>query len=464
MIHILLFERQAMPAITAQIQQITELSDTISQCPESCLKTLLAIELHDNYEALEVTKSSLNYSIMALRWLKLTQHIQQEHTQSTNKLVKSLAVLERLKPQIDDYIQQYQPVMLTQDVLNTEIKKQQELIFSQVLANATIRRLKQFDRLNNPFSTNDVLKQAFLDYKQLMYYEALFQFETTCLIERYDYLMNRLDSENKDLIHGLMTITFQIRPELLFICTKLNTSNQIDLKLQGTRDLRCSLDDLSELTHGNVVTRVQSALDDVGSSNIDNALQSTNVHQNNIKVRQTSLYLNNKKYTTVFDRLSQEIDVVEQLEKDILSNIQPTKHMAAKTTDVDLVALRSIISIYENNLLDIEITERITFKERDETLVNNRKKALTTLEACINKEETLTPGLRTIIGTLVTEIKANRPQWKELSLIDKILDIITFGLHALIRLSTFSVHKSVIQLDSRFNSEAKEHGNKLIFD
>ena len=127
-----------------------------------------------------------------------------------------------------------------------------------------------------------------------------------------------------------------------------------------------------------------------------------------------------------------------------------------KTEDKKLQALRDIVTKYRNVLDNIEQEEKTTYTARSEEQLKHRRRALCTLEQRIGKEATLTPEMRSQVKMLVDEIIVNKPHWKELPLIDKILDIISLGLHALIRHSQFKAFKEVRSLEELSQEDDQE--------
>ena len=137
----------------------------------------------------------------------------------------------------------------------------------------------------------------------------------------------------------------------------------------------------------------------------------------------------------------------EHTERIQLLTVPPNERGAITSQDKSITALRETIANYRESLDEIEKKENLAFANRSSDSLKKRIQIISTLETSINRANTLTPKLKNVVAACINEIKTHKPSWSELSLIDKILDIITLGLYSLIRLSTFKEDKSAICLE-----------------
>lgn len=427
-----------------QLKKIVALGDYVNQCPRSCRAAVINAALENSKYGLRDQQPRAE---IKLRWLAFNLKVEQEKPLHRKyKYIESVTKCERLF-EADD-LQQLKDAIREKKQLPVLRQQQEELIFNECLLRATAEYLTNYTNEDKTFSAEDILAQATKLYKQRMYREALYQFEVLCLIERYDFLMNKKESDQRSLVDNFMTISYEIDPEIQFIKTKLASDNLLNFKLHGTDELACHLDDLSQLSLKNLKDKLDEFMQSHATNNIDpDVLKQTGEFKNNqIKLRKISLYFDNKDLSKIVDHMSQAISTVEQFSQH-LQLPPPTKHYAVVATkDKALIALREAVDIYKKNLTEIENNEHKTFANRDPNLLNRRKQALATLETCMNQDDTLTTQMKAVTIACITEIKANKPAWVELSLLDKILDIISLGLHALVRFNTFKEHTAAINL------------------
>lgn len=442
----------------ARLKQVVAIANYINQCPECCLKTLVQSELDDGCLNQPIEPEGLRSDILTLRWLKITQKLSSNLTMSTLCISQYIRTRLRIEPLIYKYAEEHRHLLNNLIPLEHEVLKKQDEIFANLLYLTMHKQIKKIGLVKSTISVSDIINDAVALYKKHMYQEAIYEFETICIIERYDYLQIKKTQNDQDILNGFMTTNFSIIPEMAFLEAKLNTHNLIDFKMEGVQEFVYSLDSLSDLTSGRLSQQLSDAMSTVKDLNIDRDLLVTNPGKNNIKVRETSLYLNPKKLTTIYNHMEQEVSRTEQFEDEIRQKIAQTEMPEQfEIVQSELTPLRDIIKKYKHDLIQIEEIERLQYKQRSGVHLANRRQALNTLETATNRTNELTVGLRHLVGVLIDEIKANKPHWSELSLLDKILDIITLGIHALVRLSTFNEHKSSIELHQTIDPSLKGH-------
>ena len=441
-----------------RLKQVVALANYINQCPERCLKTLVQCELDDGCLNQPIKPEGLPSTFLTLRWLKLTQILSSNQTMSPDCISKYIQTRLRIEPLICKYAEEHRHLLNDPISLDHEVLKKQDEIFANLLYLTMHKQIKKIGVVKSIISVSYIMNEAIALYKKHMYREAIYEFETICIIERYDYLQIKKTQNDRDILNGFMTTNFSIIPEMAFLEAKLNTHNLIDFKMEGVQEFVYSLDSLSDLTSERLSQQLSDAMSTVKDLNIDRDLLVTHPGNNNIKVRETSLYLNPKKLTTIYSHMEQEVSKTERFENDIRQKIAQTEMPKEfETVQSELTPLRDIIKKYKQALIQIEKMERLQYKQRSGVHLANRRKALNTLETATNRTNELTVGLRHLVGVLIDDIKANKPHWSELSLLDKILDIITLGIHALVRLSAFNEHKSSIELHQTIDSPVKGH-------
>ena len=414
------------------LDYLVELGCFINKCPQGSRNLVLADELLQ-CRGLDVGHP---YSDIELKWLNFQLKILDE-VEENNRWSKYLLAAQSCERIIADFVTEHRDQLTNLSSIESRIKQQQQLIFNQCLLGATIRHLEQCT-LGELVVPEAIWIDATGHYKSLMYRGALFEFEIICLIERYDVLMKKNKNESKNLVYGLMTINFEIEPELMFITKKLGMGNLVDFKLDGTNILLCSLDNLKELSQEILQKKLMYFFEEEGEKNIDSFLFKCSVSgMNNIKCRSNTLYFANTKLTTVFSYMSQTITKVEDFLKTVSFPSTNRQTPVKRSENPALNQLREVVSSYQACLSVIEKNERSIFVNRNHDLVCRRRDALDTLSQYINRVDRLTPEAKDVVRSLMIEIQASRPQWRERSFIDKILDIISLGLRPLYRYVTF---------------------------
>lgn len=411
-----------MDTLQQQLNKLMTLQVYLNGCPTSCLSHIVQAELaHINLDEYEA------HPQIELRHALLQQEIERSDGLCIDEDCRCINYLN---------------TAIRPEGPQLSIKHLNEWIYSQCLSKAISTHLLSLSA-THPFSSDTVLEIAARDYKNIIYREALYFFEIQSLSDLHQTL-----SEKKKDFDRLMQLYVNntLVPEIMFIETKLGITdpkksakkeqskiNLVDFKLQGTNSLFNYLGNLYELSLKNLKEVYDSFIKDEGKNCIDKDLD----------VDDRSDPINNVKF---FRNLPEYLSKYIQNTESILNNVKSIKpkhieHLPpCKTQSIKLKALRATVIEYKNELIAIEANETRTYINRNTNLIERRKQALATMEQCINQESTLTPQIKEAIITLVTEIKANKPHWKELPLLDKILDILSLGLNALIRYNTFKEH------------------------
>ena len=232
-----------MKTITDQLRKIVELCNYINQCPPSCRELVIRTELEEIQNNLDCQPS---YPVIELRWLTFNLKIEEESSLERKfQFIKAANSCERVIEAI--HLQQQKDIIKDKQQLIELIQQQHKLIFNRCLLNATQHYLENDKDDDTSFSANTILLYASDHYKKLMHHEALYQFETLCLIERYDFLVQKKEYGKKNLIDNFVTINYEINPELDFIAKKLNTTDLLDLKLHATQELQFYLEGTEHL-------------------------------------------------------------------------------------------------------------------------------------------------------------------------------------------------------------------------
>jgi len=430
--------------IAAQLSKLVELEHFINAgSNQNTRKIRINKEISDRKQQ----EPTPRYSEIKLRWLYLRL---KEQEQSDKELIEQNQYLQAytdLTFNIETLVEEKENVFMDTALLKKLIKEQKQIIFNNCLMKATDSYLSGYESdTSKAFSANDILEKAIKDFKLTLYREELMQYETTRLIERYGLLTRKKAVEKKNMQTGLMTINFEITPEMNFIELRIkNNGNLSGFKLEGTSSLCYGLGDLDVLTKSSLSKSLSDFFEDKGEDIIDKRVtdQALTIEgQNHIKIRSINQYFDNS--ATVLQHMSRAIDEVEELLQEI--KLPAPESITIETQDDTLKALRETVQAYQKYLGKIIDNEKNTYQEREESALKKRENALNALSTVLNHVDILTLETRLLARDLVNEIKNNEPKWEELSFIDKILDFITLGIHALYRLGTFKELKQETDL------------------
>ena len=235
-----------------------------------------------------------------------------------------------------------------------------------------------------------------------------------------------------------------MNPELEFISKILTHLSLGDFNLRGVRDLFFDLGDPADLSSKNIKDCLHEALREHGEKNIAPELLEIKVggYNSDIKCRPVKLYLNDA-FIAHMMQLAKEI---EQLHHDVGTPLSPIPRDPMSTEDKKLLQLREAAADYKLSLPAIEAKEQRFFAKRSEQVLERRRHALAMLEAYLHGTSIVTPGIMQVVGVLITDIKTHTPQWKELHLFRQGLDVVSFGVHAVIRYGLFKPHQSAVNL------------------
>lgn len=441
-----------------ELTELVALVQYLDEAPEG-----LREALYKDEEALRQKRVNTEvqhpFPLIELRWLKyhLELALQPQLISSTKhetmlrdrmqNYVDSIVMCSSL---IKRFTQENASIQANPDALEAKIKEQQERIFQHYLNKAIEQYLLTGGKLlsSDPQSTTEkILAQALASYKEAMDRETLYFFETKNLIERHGLLEEKKEAGKRNLVIEHHTLTFETDPELRFIKSKLKKegSDLFYFKLQGTTLLFNNLEYPSYSTSLELNQRLDDFFKEHGDQNIDPDILT--LEDSNIHLRKIRLYFASESICTVRDELNKALKNFLAFKATLQLPNPSIEPIVLKTEDKKLQSLRDIVTKYRNVLDNIEQEEKTTYTERSEEQLKHRRQALCTLEQRIGKETTLTPEMRSQVKMLVDEIIVNKPHWKELPLIDKILDIISLGLHALIRHSQFKAFKEVRSLE-----------------
>ncbi len=418
-----------MPNIAEQLTYLTHLNELMKNAPASARALLIA----DAETKLEGEKQKEHKCpTVELRWLHLNlmklktdpepvSGSPEENASQTKTLAYSLAAY-RCKEPIKDFVAQYREDQINdKEELKKLIKKQQELIFSQCLTEATRQYLSRY-KVDSQFSQEAILSDAVNQYKEKMYKETLLEFELGCLIERLSFL------EDKK-ISGLST-----DPEVTFVNERLAVDNLADFRLSGTKHLAGELVEYNQepLTLNNIRQQVRAYFKEYGEKDIHNKMDSPKT------IIEYFVKLNEATPVTIslVDYMTSAITRVEELRTTVQS-LATEKEKTESSKNQGLLKLKNIVEIYSICLPSIKKQELEEFPDRNPIAMKNREDALTTISNALKDAEQLTPELRRTVKQAVDNIQANNPTWFERSLVDQILDIITLGIKPLIRYCTF---------------------------
>jgi hypothetical protein len=425
-----------MTKMTDNLEKLAELSQYLDTCPLASVRTRVVAQESARRE--QLLGQEHHYPLTELRWLYFKLRALEEAP-----LEKSLTygvVAIHCEKIIADFVSQHSDKTNDKEELKELIKQQQELIFNKYLSDTILNDLRTYQRdADKSFSKEDILKRTLDRYQRDMYREALNQFETLCLIDRQYALQQKKEWESKDLVTGFMTINITIQPELIFIKTRLEQDSLYDFKLEGTSSLLFKFDELEEFTQEKITAVLKEFFKEKGEEGID-----SRVAEYNIKSRSFNLYLNNPDYTTCLQHMSQTSIELDGFIQTV--TLPKTLPPPVETRDKKLIALRKIVSDYQEVLDQIKEKETKSYKNRSTECLKMRSRLLDTLDMTLNRVDTLNEETRHMAHELVVEIKHNEPSWSELSFLDKLLDIITLGAHALYRHSIFKESKQETDL------------------
>ncbi len=445
-----------MLGIKEQIKEIIALGSYINACHKSRKAAFISAEIERRQEILQHEE---RFPRVKLGWLVLTFQIEKENETLIHQTHEAQEYTYLKITQYDTIAREFlrrgmQAVpgdeghhpksILDKQSLPKLIERQKSIILQQSLAFVTLRFLESYTHFDTPFSTDDVLAQAFGDYRQTMYQEAFCQFELIRLVERLAFLTQKKAAEEKNMTVNYRNIRYSIDPEIEFINKALSKIRPGDFNLQGTRDLFFELVNPSELTRENLVKNLSDALKTHGESNISPELLDVKVSgcNSDIKCRPVKVYFNEG----FIPYMMQFATEIEQLERHVRDPLLSMGSKLVLTDDNKLLQLRAAVEEYKQSLPSIEAKEQRFFAKRSPKVLQERLHALTVLELCINLASTLTPGAMGVVVTLVNNINAHTPRWKELHPFKRSLDVMSLGVNAVVRHGLFKPHPSAVNL------------------
>ncbi|STX29766.1 Uncharacterised protein [Legionella beliardensis] len=436
--------------INDSLKNLNKLCTYLNNCPTASIRKLLATQ--ELAKRGWIVSDTDQYApIVKLRWLyyqlrSLEESDKFEITKS-QAYTQAAVYCERLIPEAVKV--QYKEKAPNEDALKQSIERQKSIIFNQILLSTSLNFLREIEKEpTKELSAQAILDEAITTYQKDMYTEVLYQFEADNLIERYDFLTKKKAREEKDYVIGHQTINLEIVPEMNFIQERLKNADDLkSFRLQGTPNL--FLDDLTEFTANSVKQAVDNFIRDQGHTCIDQRVSDAKYGTsagNNIKSRSFNKYFNNPDQTSYLAQMSQAHAEIDELIGAIKLPAQELSFEPVHTKEEELEALREAVLAYERELKNIVEQEKKFYANRDDDAIAARKKALDTLKITISQVDTITDETRSIAKALALEIKHNQPTWKELHWLDKILDIITIGLHVAYRYSMFKEPKAEVDL------------------
>ncbi|MGL5741262.1 MAG: hypothetical protein ACRCXC_01270 [Legionella sp.] len=452
-----------MPDTIQPLKQLVELVDYVNTCPTASIRERLFAQEIAQIEKLH--EEEHRYPEVEIRWLYF--HLKKLE-ENTTKNVHYLSAAINCEHPITKFVKEHTEDVNDEIKLKLLIQQQKELIFNQCLFAALLHHLRQGQQeAEKNLSIENILADAKKYYRSQMYREALHQYETLSLIDRRYFLEQKKRMGEKDYVMNFMTIQTSTEPELRFLDDRLKQSDLHGFKLEETVSLKYSLEELTEFSEKEMSTLLDTFFREQGDSSIDSRVSDMRFATqagNNIKMRTFNDYFNSPEQTLCMKHM---IDSQSEIESFIhVITVPKSTPQPLETTDKSLLTLRTLVRNYQSALDEIEKTERATYENRSANSLNQRKLALNTLETSLNRVDKLTDETRHLAHLLVLEMKNNEPSWGELHWIDKLLDVITCGAHALYRNSIFKEPKPVNELydnvESESESESDSKGSGLL--
>lgn len=467
-----------MPALDELLQQALELDVFLRDCPKSCQKAAAFVE---QAHFPTPTQDRIFETMAIFNWLSLARGIQRTmlyDTQILNEqlekdymdaMIKYIPPAEQKKGAIGKFIEDHPKLFdggvlnrielrttPLDELINEQLDQLLYLYMSQYISGAldisgALGRL--VDQGNTSFSAKDKLADALRTYQLVLMDAILQQFNIIRLIE--------LRSQNKQskLIVGT-------------VGQLIEKAQHNQLSLPGIEQLRHELMDLimldQEISEPNpsLADSLKDPIENFITNTTDTAdrdyhselgFQATNSF--NAAVTKAplikELYKSDRHTTLEFGLskvfqyvMGQRLSISEKLKRQGpltdtplqstgTDEIKPLKFDNPNTKDSALQALGKAVEEYDQMLSKNQTEEDKSYPNRDDQHVKNRQKAVRTLLRSVNRADELTAPLKYLGFLLIQEIKANKPTWKERSLIIKIVDILFLGIPALLRNTFF---------------------------
>ena len=426
-----------MNELDKQLQYLKTLEAHLTYCPASCYSAIAQTESEHLAKSPALQHEELNAGIV-LRHARLVEYQKEQ-------------AAKPLKPTDQD-------VITTDALLISEINKctdclggaaakpplsvkdTEELIFNQCLAKAIRRSLSVPDF--GSFSSEKILKNAIEDYKRIIYKEELHFLEIDKLLSIHQKTNTTPNTEKRAGVRADLYLLDQAHNPTTLIGKKFGVKTNITIdnfKLTDTNHLYNALDEM--------FSDPEPSLEKIKSA-IGTFLENNENNDDLFKMVKRNIF---------FENMSNDLNQCIERTNGFISNInnsfnQVVVHAQPKeTNDPQLQSLRNTVKNYIEVLNDIDKAEKKTYTNRNQNLLYNRRQAIETLERCINQETQLTPSVRTAVTALVTEVNNNKPHWKELPMLHKILDILSLGLTALIRNKTIGEYSEQKALKEKLN-------------
>lgn len=419
-----------MFTIEEQLKDLLELANYLNSCPASCYQAVLHDEINRR-QVNALTSNTLSKELM--QWRCQTLHQYSNSSKMEGEQLRYLTAISKVPYHLDS--------VSTTNTSSESITTTS--LLSKHLAVDIINALtNRIDKDISLICINDLLTETFLNYKRMVYKEALVQFELITLIIRRTHLDEIKSACEKS--HRSKEIKDTILPEMHFI-DGLLSRHSYEPQLQETKSLIATLEDSIDFSLENLNRFVQANSNEP-IANATNPMASIKTYFNNDVQR----YVQVQSYLT---KIMQEAEGC--IAKTSTLSVYK-ENQQQSTNNTQLIELRTKIAAYRDNLGQIENDEKNAYKNRNDASLMARRKALTCLERCVNRANTVTPELKAAVGNLIFEIKSHQPKWKELRLLDAILAVIGYLSRGLVRFNNFQEHlasSTLEQQTTRFQND-----------
>lgn len=295
------------------------------------------------------------------------------------------------------------------------------------------------------FDSGDFIREVKNNFQLYVYGDTANLIERAAIVERFGFLSqchidNMIGGEKHVL--GFMTDNTSIKPEMDILrhIIKHKTSLAFD-KFTGTAVLRKYLQEqMPECSADNIEPIVDQFHQEIGETSLDKSFSQQTISANNqIKKRSMKQYFTKP---VLIEVLKNRVQAVQACLQDIpatLSDPLPTMkcQVGKEMSQTPFNVLKMQVNEYQKILRSIVIHEKNWYGKRDLSAVESRQKSLTAFILYLNLISDFTNHTKNTAIEFIKEIKSYSPRWRELSLLDKILDVLTLGAHALVRYAFF---------------------------
>lgn len=500
-----------MPTLDELIQQALELDVFLRDCPQSCRNAAALVE-QAHFSSPHQDRFSDTMAIF--NWLSLARGMQRtmlhdtqilqstksnDREGSQNPVIKHYMegmakyispTKEKTKAEKHEVIHQFvknHPKLFDGGVINTielttipldELINEQldQLLYLSVSSyiSGTLEGL--VTQKNPTFSAEKVLAEALLTYKLKLIDDIVQQFNLIRLIE-----LQAQNIHSDKVVKEIEQLIKEAQDKQL----SLSTIQQLHGKL---RDLIWLDNEITEPDKPLVVSMKEAIANHITNCepseerHLSSELgfqATTSLNKNITKTSLTKDFFESDRHTKLEFCLSnvfqcvmmQRRSIIEKLKRQGLltdrplqsagtDEIKPLKFNNPNTQDSALQALGKAVEEYDQMLSDHQTEEAKSYPNRDDQHVKNRQKAVRTLLRSVNRADELTAPLKYLGFMLIQEIKANKPTWKERSLIIKIVDILFLGIPALLRNTffkrTLEAEKALLKTTESFPHDMKQ--------